>query len=343
PTTLLPLKKTKSTITTLFTGQGQGDAPLIMSMGKTQIMTDDIPPKSGQHWRDIYQQPFTSQGFGLDSFALFYPNCYGVFGFHDQDGTADDVYNIYGWNAENSSLTDLLDGNPLPAVATDTTPAEELDLFTDNQYLFFTKVSVSEQISGDVAPDQTYQLNLGTTLPNALHNRISQAIDHSVLGAAHTEHVVRMSDMQLLQTASLNGDINYQVTAHEATFKSKPGGIHWQIRLDSLNKNQSEKISQTELYALVLKDPTLLRQLIAIAKCLKTLNQIQATSDQKTHRLNTLRSNVFADEYLFGKQFEYSTRFDHYFKRKCCLSRASVIAVSPYQFSVVRCRYRRYD
>lgn len=43
------------------------------------------------------ERPLTALGWGSPSFDVFYPNCRGVFGFHDPAGTPDHRYKVIGW------------------------------------------------------------------------------------------------------------------------------------------------------------------------------------------------------------------------------------------------------
>lgn len=49
-------------------------------------------------WKDKNSgQPLTAMGWGSPSFDVFYPNCRGVFGFHDPAGTPKHRYKVIGW------------------------------------------------------------------------------------------------------------------------------------------------------------------------------------------------------------------------------------------------------
>ncbi|WP_423226744.1 hypothetical protein [Candidatus Amarolinea aalborgensis] len=49
-------------------------------------------------WKEKHGgRPLTALGWGSPSFDVFYPNCRGVFGFHDPVGTRDHRYRVIGW------------------------------------------------------------------------------------------------------------------------------------------------------------------------------------------------------------------------------------------------------
>ncbi|MDX2029177.1 MAG: hypothetical protein SF339_00805 [Blastocatellia bacterium] len=49
-------------------------------------------------WKEMNGgRPLTALGWGTPSFDSFYPNCRGVFGFHDPAGTRDHRYRVVGW------------------------------------------------------------------------------------------------------------------------------------------------------------------------------------------------------------------------------------------------------
>lgn len=49
-------------------------------------------------WKEQHSgRPLTALGWGSPSFDSFYPNCRGVFGFHDPAGTRDHRYKVIGW------------------------------------------------------------------------------------------------------------------------------------------------------------------------------------------------------------------------------------------------------
>ncbi|RMG61254.1 MAG: hypothetical protein D6722_19900 [Bacteroidetes bacterium] len=56
---------------------------------------------SDHAWKDKHDnQPLTALGWGSPSFDVFYPNCRGVFGFHDPLGTTEHTYKVIGWYAD---------------------------------------------------------------------------------------------------------------------------------------------------------------------------------------------------------------------------------------------------
>ncbi len=63
------------------------------------IKRENIQGKKYTHWRAEHagEEALTAMGWGSMSFDVFYPNCRGVFGFHDPDGKAEHKYKVVGW------------------------------------------------------------------------------------------------------------------------------------------------------------------------------------------------------------------------------------------------------
>lgn len=56
------------------------------------------PADGFSRWKDKHGGlPMTALGWGSPGFDSFYPNCRGVFGFHDPAGTRDHRYRVVGW------------------------------------------------------------------------------------------------------------------------------------------------------------------------------------------------------------------------------------------------------
>ncbi len=51
-----------------------------------------------------YLEQLTAVGYGEPTFAAFYPNCQSVFGFYDDDDSAENLdglkYDVIGWYSE---------------------------------------------------------------------------------------------------------------------------------------------------------------------------------------------------------------------------------------------------
>ncbi len=51
----------------------------------------------GENVKEKQKESLTALGWGSPTFDTFYPNCQGVFGFHDPEGTKQHDYKIIGW------------------------------------------------------------------------------------------------------------------------------------------------------------------------------------------------------------------------------------------------------
>lgn len=73
-------------------------------MGRIEKMEEwkNRAGKPGKKYSDWFKEhgekeSLTAMGWGSMSFDVFYPNCRGVFGLHDPDGTEDHIYKVVGW------------------------------------------------------------------------------------------------------------------------------------------------------------------------------------------------------------------------------------------------------
>ncbi len=75
-----------------FAYVGHSDTLAAWQQRRGQLGAASIPWKTKHGGR-----PLTALGWGSPSFDVFYPNCRGVFGFHDPAGTRDHRYKVIGW------------------------------------------------------------------------------------------------------------------------------------------------------------------------------------------------------------------------------------------------------
>lgn len=79
-----------------------GDRPYTV-MGRTELLDPWIhrqgqPGDDFTSWKSRHgDKALTALGWGSPSFDVFYPNCRGVFGFHDPAGTPQHRYKVVGW------------------------------------------------------------------------------------------------------------------------------------------------------------------------------------------------------------------------------------------------------
>ncbi|GAB4280627.1 MAG: hypothetical protein Kow0080_33730 [Candidatus Promineifilaceae bacterium] len=74
-------------------------------MGRIEKMEDWLKNRHTDNdfttWKETHHnKPLTAMGWGALSFDVFYPNCRGVFAFHDPSGTDENHYTVSGWYAD---------------------------------------------------------------------------------------------------------------------------------------------------------------------------------------------------------------------------------------------------
>ena len=75
-----------------FAYVGHSDTLDAWKQRRGRLGSDFIP------WKEKHSnRPLTAMGWGSPSFDVYYPNCRGVFGFHDPAGTRDHRYKVIGW------------------------------------------------------------------------------------------------------------------------------------------------------------------------------------------------------------------------------------------------------
>ena len=243
---------------------------------------------------------------GLDSFAIYYPNCYGVFGFYDPNYQDGDTYTIYGWNEECTALDTKMkeiDTNLAPIEHTPTSFEE--NLFVNNTYIFYADTSKTQMTRGGAAADNsTYKLGLGNNLPQALNAVLAYEIDKD--RQEEIEHTLELAEMGLLTNDSSNPDLTYLFRKHQASFQYKEGGNKWQLLLNDLGPSQIRKdkkgqvnVPQSDRYLSILQNETLRAKLTIIATKINKVNAYQKVKDRYDHWQQSKRFNLFADWYKF--------------------------------------------
>ncbi|MEM6317546.1 MAG: hypothetical protein AAF960_07735 [Bacteroidota bacterium] len=297
PSTLLPLPKR------ILPNEFPVD---VKAMGRVRSIPSNssIPePDSSEHyWKQAYGgQLLTSQGYGLSEFAIFYPNCFNVFGFYDKDGKKTDEYTIYGWNSYYQSMDSFVDKSQQPIPSTHEATSDEKVLLQDPalenlDYLFRAVVDFSTAKTGDVT-SQRVKISAGNTLPQALNTALAHKIAPG--NAKEVEQILGLTTMNLLSKTHLNPDLNYIYKRHQSTFSAKEGGILWQLvlqhRADSITPSKDVPLS--DRYIRILEDDDARNIIQQISDDLLQLNDYQNQYNAKYHLINARQYNLFADWY----------------------------------------------
>jgi len=318
PITFLPLTKN---ITEIQEGTGRGNyrivptnfkegdyTPPLKVMGQTVPFEAAVPVparKEENYWEYHYKTPFTSQAYGLQTFPIFYPNCFGVFGFHDrtidESNENDFEFEIVAWNHETAQLANLMEADEINNL-------EESDLqldnnlfnnahFTDYDYFFAGKVDYKTRKKGDAPIEPSYQLTVAPTLSHALNTFLANDIDRAKKEII--ENTLEAAEMGILVSNELNPEKKYRFRKHEAGFHYKEGNIQWKLFLKGTSNS---KKTTDDLYLDLLKRSTCFRTLDSISQKLDKLNNFQNEYDEQTQFLTSRQYNLFADWYRYVQE-----------------------------------------
>lgn len=284
-------------------------------MGRALSFTGTSLPKSTDtkhYWSHFYEQPLTARAYGLDSFAIFYPNCQSVFGFHDDTGQLDDEYTVYGWyegsskvkwEDKESSFADFVK-NQKEAFETDNSNPNTLEkkLLKEQTYLFKASAKVADGRKENANQNLKYTLALGNNLRESFNALLANDIKPAE--AAKIEETLERAQKNQLFTNYLNAKERYRFQKHEEAFEYQDGGINWIISLEDgkdipqpTDKMNPAAIanSEAEHYQKLLKKTAYQTLIHRLSKELNQLNTAQAVYDKNTQKLASLQYNLYAD------------------------------------------------
>jgi len=243
--------------------------------------------------------PLTAAGHGQPDFAVFYPNCQGVFGFHDS--TADQSiaydYMIIGWFADPtndpaSASYAVAPWSTEPDLETRlsalgwTLDTKDWGLIDGSLYAVTISVTGNQCLIQPTDALDNVDVAIGNTAGEALSAYIAQGHSDSTLGVS-PENIVNAAQAGVLQQAlDPDGPAVIENTLHGQGFQALPGGWIWQVA--------SQAPTDSGLSA---KTPDNVTVTItdAMAQALNTLNSAQIGFDRTQARLQDERHMVFTD------------------------------------------------
>lgn len=251
-----------------------------------------------------YYPSLTAIGYGEPTFAAFYPNCFSVFGFHDQQ-PGDDLtqikYEVAGWydNPKLDPVCELVrKQNPTQPAVTDNAlclAIEEKFKWklaagqngAPNRMLCYAGIQFStNSVTENPESDARATITIANTATEALSARIADILKGT--DATKLELIEdQLEAMQLafrLDEKKLDTVARFRELRHEKSFKPVEGDYLWTIRKETAQSAAMSAGSE-------LPDD--------IAVLLGQLNKVQKDYDQAWREISTLRKQLFADWYKY--------------------------------------------
>lgn len=260
---------------------------------------------------EYWGESLTAIGYGEPAFAAFYPNCYSVFGCHDNaPGNLNShlSYEIIGWHSE-------IKFDYIKVLISEYSPETKLSLkeFIQDKIKWEIDKKVAEiptslrtiyygclefQPEND-PPTKENQPELDSViLANSGTEAVSTYIAHQI--AENNENLSKsdienqLEAMQLLKSLEQEqDDLNHKLreARHEKEFIAHSSGIVWTIeKIDSQQENLLES-KNSEKILLELPEE--------IGDKLKDLNHLQENYNIIQHKLESQRQQIFADWYKY--------------------------------------------
>lgn len=280
--------------------------------------TDLVVPK-GNSFKSLNrdQRPLTALGYGHMNFSSFYPNCHGVFGFHDseyseQDG--DQTYAVIGWiddekddvlswTIKNSLRTNPnLDAATLQKKLEDSFSVRIPDATSVTQGTLFAGTFSIEANNGQVQT-ANFPPNIGISIGNTGTEALSAALadklatheistssgkkDSLDLASAKSLIEDQLEALQLLSKLDhLTNDTlpKFREARHEKGFRAVHPGHVWKIVV-----NSPDNLPTSEHEPAIPQMPDELGALI------HSLNEAQTSFDKAADELSTLQHQLYAD------------------------------------------------
>lgn len=257
------------------------------------------------------KKPLTVQGYGDMNFSSFYPNCLGVFGFHDDTTTPSSSlkYSVIGWNAEieddllHSTITSIINKNP--SITNDQLNTRlknlfKLDLSDKNNLITSSSVPRTifyGEMTVDHGPDNpsltNVEIAIGNTGTEALSALIAKQLSNS------SKEVLKTKLEDQLESVLLFSKLDHLITdvgpkfieaRHEKGFRSSHSGHIWNIVSHS-GRNNTINTST--------KKPAIPELPDGLENLLNTLNLAQNAYDKKNHEIITLKEQLYFDWYKY--------------------------------------------
>ena len=251
-------------------------------------------------------------GYGEPTFAAFYPNCLGVFGFHDPLPPATLMgtqYEVIGWYSD--PALDCLRADPflraieeirkdMPTVTDAEVKSEALKkLFKwkaavtgggPDRIVCYARLDIAVAKAPDpVMPEKAVTVAVGNTNTEALSAYLAVALGG---GALMEEQLEALSLNSRLEGKELDVGMKFREARHEKGFTAVPGGTLWSIRQESSGLPSSDSDDAGDETAEETLPPEL-------AHLLNQLNLRQQARDHAAQELESMQKQLFADWYKY--------------------------------------------
>lgn len=278
-----------------------------------------------------YYPNLTAVGYGDPTFAAFYPNCFSVFGLHDDLADLRNVdvrnvrYEIAGWYSEESYKDKDHVKDPLAKFVqskTEVTISDIIEKFNwkiadqesaiPDRMLCYAGLSFSENYKADDHPNRV-KADVSITVANTPTEALSACLAEKLVDQSDSQRDARLQTvedqleaMQLayrLDQKKLDTVTRFDRLRHENGFTPVDSGHLWVIRKESKPAHpEATGLSplQASVPDTVEEDAITERPEFAfIAGDLDAVNRLQREYDEAHHAIETMRRQLFADWYKY--------------------------------------------
>jgi hypothetical protein len=253
-----------------------------------------------------------SGGYGEPTFAAFYPNCLGVFGFHDPLPPATLMgtqYEVIGWYSD--PALDCLRSDPflraIEQIRKDMPDAKDASVKSEalkqvfkweaavtgggpDRIVCYARLDIAVAEAPDpVMPEKAVAVAVGNTGAGALSAYLADKLRG---GEQMEEQLEALSLSSRLEGKELDVGLKFREARHEKGFAAVPGGTLWSIRQESSALPSSDFGAADNKTA----EETLPDRL---AHMLNQLNLLQQARDHAARELESMQRQLFADWYKY--------------------------------------------
>jgi len=238
-----------------------------------------------------YYPMLTAVGYGEPTFAAFYPNCYSVFGFYDEEYSGEKdrrQYYLMGWY--NDPRLDVLQTRVKNANDLETIFRWTID--PKGQEFPTRMICYARLVLGEVIPtlrDQRVSIAVGNNGTEALSACMGRKLHGKAAKAIAEDHLEAMQLSAALEHRRLDVGAKFLEARHENGFTAVPGGTLWTVIAQSPTQDAAD----------AAKSPTEVTLPRELAGLLNVLNKRQAEYDRACHKIESLRIQLFSDWYKY--------------------------------------------
>ena len=261
-----------------------------------------------------YLEELTAVGYGEPTFAAFYPNCLGIFGFHDEappPRLKDVEYDVIGWYS--NPQQDCLYAKSLSGASAEARYEALKEVhqwvvehaqdrtgppFPQKTICFAHLTFATDAPVDDLPEERKVAVALGNTGAEALSAYLA---DLCVRKPTIAGPIPKQEDLEdQLESVHLGGQLEgkevdlgpkFREARHNAGFTGVTGGTLWTIRPESAASGQANAPE-----AAALAQDTLPSSLASALHC---LNVQQQAYDRDCDEVESLRKQLFADWYKY--------------------------------------------